>query len=88
MCKNNIYNVRAVEFETCCFCISKFKWMQLMKGAKRADHKAVDRLVKRFEPSIYKMLALNFYNPYRYYRTENHFIVVHSATEYFFKIIK
>ena len=84
---NLTYNVKAIAYETCCSCIDISTWEQLMKGAVKANKREINRLVKRFEPAIYNMLALNFNNPYDYFRTENHFVVVHSATEYFFKII-
>lgn len=84
---NLTYNVKAIEYETCCSCISQDEWDKLMKGAVKANKREINRLVKRFEPTFYNMLALNFYNPYNYFRTGNHFVVVHSAIEYFFKII-
>ena len=86
--KNNTYNVKAIEYETCCSCIDISTWKELMKGAVKANKREINRLVKRFEPTFYNMLALNFYNPYGYFRTKHHFVVVHSAIEYFFKIIE
>lgn len=85
---NLTYNVKAIEYETSCTCINTSTWEQLMKGAVKANKREINRLVKRFEPTFYNMLALNFYNPYNYFRTGNHFVVVHSAIEYFFKIIQ
>lgn len=88
MKKKFTYQVKNIQYETCCTCIDINTWEELMNGAARANKREINRLVKKYEPAFYDMLALNFYNPYTYYRTETHFIVVHSAIEYFFKIIK
>lgn len=56
-----------------------------MKGARKCSYK---RLVKRIKvelPSLYKALALQFYNPFEEQcrQTRTHFILVHSGIEYF-----
>jgi len=55
-----------------------------MSGATRADRRLIDRLVRKHLPDLYETLSLNLRNPYHYYKTGRHLILVHSATEYFF----
>ncbi len=54
-----------------------------MQGATRADHRRVDCLVRRHLPAIYDALRLDLRNPYNYYKTRRHLVLVHSAMEYF-----
>lgn len=54
-----------------------------MKGAVKADKNRINNLVKKQIPSLYESLALNCYNPYNYYRTKTHLILIHSSIEYF-----
>lgn len=69
--------------ENTCVGITKCEWDKFMKDAKRADKRKIDRLVKRDLPDLYHDLALNFYNPYNYFKTDRHIIVVSSAIEHF-----
>lgn len=68
---------------TCVDCGGIDRWERLMEGAVKANKKMINRLVKKFLPDLYENLALNSYNPYTYYRTDKHLILVHSAIEYF-----
>jgi hypothetical protein len=54
-----------------------------MKDAKRTDKRKLNALIKKNLPDLYNDLALNLYNPYKYCQTKNHWILIHSATEYF-----
>ena len=54
-----------------------------MAGATRANHRQIDRLVRRHLPDLYEGLSLNLRNPYHYFKTRRHLILVHSAIEYF-----
>ena len=54
-----------------------------MVGATRANHRQIDRLVRRHLPDLYEGLSLNLRNPYHYFKTRQHLILVHSAIEYF-----
>ena len=72
-------------YETNCTCITIDEWNALMKGARKYSY---ERLVKRIEielPSLYRALALQFYNPFegQCRQTRTHYILVHSAIEYF-----
>jgi len=69
--------------ETTCVGITFNKWENLMKGHTRSNKKQIDRLVKKHLPKLYEELRLNFYNPYNYYKTKRHLILVHSGIEYF-----
>ena len=54
-----------------------------MAGATRADHRQVNSLVRWHLPDLYEDLRLDLYNPYHYFKTRRHLILVHSAVEYF-----
>jgi hypothetical protein len=91
--KNKIYNISYLEYETNCTAISPRKWDKLMQGHKRANFYEINKLLKKFVPEMFESFGfdlkplkeLNWFNPYHYYRTEKHFIIVHSGIEYFFK---
>lgn len=72
-----------LQYETNCTEISITRWNQLMKGARRANKKKLNSLVKKELPDLYEALSLNLYNPYDYYQTKTHYILVHSTIEYF-----
>ncbi len=79
-------NITHLDYEcNCTNCGSIFKWERLMEGAVRANKKMIDRLVKKFLPDLYEELALNFFNPYNYFRTKKHLVLVHSGIEYFLR---
>jgi hypothetical protein len=80
------YSDVTIEYETRCVDCTSAEWERLMQGAKRACKRKVNALVKKFYPDMYRELALNLYNPYEYFRTKTHLILVHSAIEYFFRI--
>ena len=54
-----------------------------MDGATRADHRQINSLVRRHLPHLYEDLRLDLRNPYHYFKTRRHLILVHSAIEYF-----
>jgi len=72
-----------MNLECRCSDISFNQWERLMTGAKRADKRKLNALIKRELPELYDSLFLNLYNPYNYYKTETHWILVHSGIEYF-----
>lgn len=85
--------VNELWLECTCVSISFWTWEKLMKGAKRADCYKINRLVKKHLPDLFHDLALNFkplkdlywFNPYHYYKTREHLILVHSGIEYFLR---
>ena len=54
-----------------------------MDGARRADKRVINRLVKTHLPDLYRALRLDLRNPYAYFKTRDHLILVHSGIEYF-----
>lgn len=56
-----------------------------MAGATRADHRQIDSLVRKHLPDLYEALSLNLWNPYHYFKTRRHLILVHSGIEHFLR---
>ena len=79
------YEIDHLQYECNCTEISITKWEQLMKDAVKANKGKVNRLVKKYLPWLYSKLQLDFHNPYNYYRTKTHLVLVHSNIEYFIK---
>jgi hypothetical protein len=71
--------------EATCVGINQWEWDRLMDGATRANKKAVNKLVKNHLPDLYGDLSLNLRNPYNYFKTKTHLILVHSGIEYFIR---
>ena len=69
--------------EATCSGINLAQWNRWMAGATRANHRQIDRLVRRHLPELYEDLRLDLRNPYNYFKTRWHLILVHSAIEYF-----
>ncbi len=69
--------------EATCSGINLAQWNRWMDGATRADHRRIDGLVRKHLPDLYESLSLNLRNPYHYFKTRTHLILVHSAMEYF-----
>lgn len=69
---------------TCCE-ITIEKWNKLMKGGSPIDYNWLISQIKSSIPSLYSALCLDFYNPYESSCrvTKTHYILVHSAIEYF-----
>lgn len=82
------YNEK-IELECTCESISISKWDELMAGAKKANGKKIREMIKKQFPDIYEAMGLRFPNPYESnsVKTNTHYIYVHSAVEYFFRII-
>ena len=72
---------------TCDSCGSLQEWERLMKGRRKFSYKKLCRMIKETLPDLYEALALQFYNPWHKNtaQTETHYIMCHSATEYFFR---
>lgn len=72
-----------------CTCedITLDKWNDLMKSAKPINYKWLCNKIKRELPKLYSELCLNYYNPFMEQSkiTKTHYILVHSAIEYFIK---
>ena len=75
--------VEGLWLEATCSGINLAQWERWMAGATRADKRQIDSLVRRHLPDLYESLSLNLRNPYNYFKTRRHLILVHSAIEYF-----
>ena len=73
--------------ECTCTQVSADKWAELMKGGKPINYKWLVDKIKRELPNLYYELALEYPNPYKdeCLVTKTHYILVHSAIEYFIK---
>lgn len=81
----NYKNIKSIEYHCNCTNISSDYWHELMAGAKKANKKEINNLIKKFLPRFYYELTLNLTNPFNYYKTKKHLILVHSSIEYFFE---
>ena len=74
-------------YETNCTYVSIDEWNQLMKGARKCSYKRLVSKIRRELPELYFDLCLNIYNPYEAQckQTKSHYILVHSAIEYFIR---
>lgn len=72
-------------YETNCTAVSIDKWNALMKGARKCSYKRLVAKVKKEIPELYNSLFLDCYNPWKNdcKQTKTHYILVHSAIEYF-----
>lgn len=76
-----------IQYETSCVETTQDKLEKLMDGAKKCSYNNLLRLIKRDEPNLFYDIGLNFPNPYasQCKQTKTHYILVHSAIEYFFR---
>lgn len=71
---------------TCCG-ISEEKLESIMRGARRMSYRKLVKLIKDTMPDLYYDLGLKYHNPYsaECRQTDTHYILVHSAIEYFIR---
>ena len=76
-----------MKFECTCSDVSGIRWNMLMSGKKRISYKKLVKMIKVELPELYYYLNLNFGNPYSKdtFETDSHYILTHSATEYFIR---
>ena len=76
-----------MELECTCMNINKDRWDELMKGKKRISYKWLVNKIKKNLPCVYEDLSLQYYNPWedKTYSTKTHYVLTHSAIEYFFR---
>lgn len=74
-------------YETNCTCCSMDRWTELMRGARKCSYKRLVSRIKRELPELFRDLALEYYNPWEEecHQTRTHYILVHSAVEYFIR---
>ena len=75
--------VNGLCLEATCTHINLTQWERWMEGATRADKRRIDGLVRKHLPDLYEALSLNLWNPYNYFKTRRHLILVHSGIEHF-----
>lgn len=80
-------NENKIHFECTCADVSPEEWDERMKGRKKMDYKTLVEKIRKDCPDIYRKLRLELRNPYKdeCYETDTHYILTHSATNYFFK---
>ena len=74
-----------MKLQCTCQDITKQEWDRLMKGRRPISYQCLKRRIKRTLPHLYNELMLDYYNPFEgdTYRTKTHYILTHSAIEYF-----
>ena len=73
--------------ECTCGDVSLEQWHRLMKGARKISYKWLVRKIERELPKLYCSLCLGFHNPWedKTYSTKTHYVLTHSAIEYFIR---
>lgn len=83
----HIQNMTTMQYETNCTEVTQTEWNTLMKGARKCSYRLLVKRIKKELPMLYNSLCLNFYNPWgdKCRQTKTHYILVHSAIEYFIR---
>lgn len=81
----NKNQISCIYLEATCSGITMTKWEQLMENATRANKQKIDAIVKEYLPELFDSLTLNLFNPYEYFKTRTHLVLVHSSIEYFLR---
>ena len=73
--------------ECTCMDINPDEWKMLMKGKRRISYQWLKKKIKRELPDLFRSLCLDFYNPWEdnTYSTKTHYVLTHSAIEYFIR---
>lgn len=73
--------------EADCSTVSCEQWESLMKGARPLNYEWLKKRIRKHLPRLYDVLSLDYMNPYAEYCkvTKTHYILVHSAIEYFIR---
>lgn len=73
--------------EADCSTVSCEQWESLMKGARPLNHEWLKKRIRKHLPTLYDKLGLEYPNPYAEHCkvTKTHYILVHSAIEYFIR---
>ncbi len=85
-------NVTSMEFYGDCSSVPVKKNENILKKCTIANKKEVHKLLKKFgfekeEFQTFKVSELTKYlNPYKYYKSKDYIVIVHSSIEYFYKI--
>lgn len=73
--------------ECTCADVTQKQWDRLMYKARCMPYKKLLSVIKKNLPDLYYALGLNYPNPYstQCRQTDTHYILVHSAIEYFIR---
>ena len=73
--------------ECTCADVTEKQWERLMHNARRMSYKKLLSLIKNNLTDLYYGLGLQYPNPYstQCRQTDTHYILVHSAIEYFIR---
>ena len=76
-----------MQLECTCREIAINRWESLMKGGRPINYRWLKNKIRKHLPELYGGLCLDFYNPWedQCRVTKTHYILVHSATEYFIR---
>ena len=87
---NESMQLPEIEFECTCADITEGEWDRLMKGKRKYPYRKIVEAIRQTYPEMYEQLGLMYSNPWSddTYRTSTHIIMMHSATEYFFRVIR
>ena len=74
-------------YETNCSQVTQTEWHALMKGARKCSYRLLVKRIKEELPLLYNGLSLNLNNPWcdQCKQTKTHYLLVHSAIEYFIR---
>lgn len=79
--------VTELYLENTCSSVTIREYDKLYEKATRANKSTINKLVLDHLPDLYEGLALNLWNPYHYYKTKTHLILIHSQIDYFLRWI-
>ncbi len=86
----NYNNITSIEFYGACSDISAKENEKIMSECTIANKKEVHKLLKKFNYEDIGFMNIKnletFWNPYKYYKSKNWIVVIHSCIDYFFKI--
>ena len=74
-----------MQYETNCSQVTQDEWHSLMRGARKCSYRLLVKRIKEELLMLYNSLCLNLNNPWceDCKQTKTHYILVHSAIEYF-----
>ena len=88
--KFNYHNIASIEFYGDCSDISAKKNEEIMKQCTTGNKKEIHKLLEAFGYLSVGIIDINslekFWNPYKYYKSKDWIVVIHSSIEHFFKI--
>ncbi len=88
--KFNYNSIGSMDFYGACPDISARENNEIMKKCTTGNKKEIHKLLEKFGYISIGTLDIHilkkFWNPYRYYKSKDFIVVVHSSIEYFFKI--